>query len=253
MTPNQPTSALHTVYFFGSSTVFNREVPDWYTLPAQLQALLGNEYRVENRGAWGGTTSLDLQHLKQISLNPGDIVLFYGGQSEAAAVFNKAFEQAEAQRPFWCSSTFQRVALLRVSCRIDTIPPLILDKNWLSAQIQTAIKEYRRDLLAAKGYTEASHATFISILQPYLWSKPLSAYEQAMSSHHGLVEPGRDISYEAIFPALSPLVDVDLSYVLDIQRAHGQDFYLDFIHVNHIANGIIGRAIWRAIQVNLPF
>lgn len=91
---------------------------------------------------------------------------------------------------------------------------------------------------AAREHVTVRGARFVHVLEPYLFSKPLSAYEQA------IVE-ARNVSpaHYAIYPALRLCVDADLSHSLDKTRASGQEVFIDEWHISAAANGIVARAI----------
>ena len=80
-TYNQPTSAPHTLYVYGDSTVEGFALPDADTLPSKLQALT-RAYRVVNMGLSGTDTNVSLLKLKQTTPNPGDLIVFYSGISD---------------------------------------------------------------------------------------------------------------------------------------------------------------------------
>src|SRR4051812_37499472 len=133
VTPGQPSQALHTVYVFGNSTLLGREVPDSLTITALLQKLLPG-YRFENRGVYAGSTENNLHDLKRTNLNPGDVVIFYGGNAEGASASNQADRQQADAMPFWCKqSRLRQFATIRAVCdRSSGMPPLLQDTEWLA-------------------------------------------------------------------------------------------------------------------------
>lgn len=72
-----------TIYMFGNSTMWGTYVLDADTIPSQLQALIGDSFRVENRGQPGLNVAGALDELYSIHLKPQDVVVFYDGEADS--------------------------------------------------------------------------------------------------------------------------------------------------------------------------
>lgn len=68
-----------TIYMLGNSTMWGTYVLDEDTIPSQLQQLIGDTYRVVNRGQPGATVAYELDDVLSIRLHPQDIVVMYDG------------------------------------------------------------------------------------------------------------------------------------------------------------------------------
>src|SRR5262249_6049714 len=93
---------------------------------------------------------------------------------------------------------------------------------------------------------------FVHALQPELFATPLATdYRRMLAENYRLVPPGLEKAFSVGYPALRRTVagagvrSVDLSDLLAADRVPDEVF-LDFCHVNHVANAIVAAALFRA-------
>jgi hypothetical protein len=112
---------------------------------------------------------------------------------------------------------------------------------------------YAEALLRARRYVAGAGGRFVHFLQPQVFTlKQRSAYESWVVENELKMLHGLDRAYSAGYPRLRQALarvqaegveSFDLSDVLD-DRALGQEYYLDFCHVNHAANERLARRIY---------
>jgi hypothetical protein len=274
-TTDQPASWDHRVLLFGGSTVFNQEVPDDHTLASCLQRLLsrrlGPRYRVENLGTPAMLARQQTERLEQTPLEPGDVVVFYDGANDVFyPVYNGNPEgyrigdrsdggvrklsglQAWLYPLCFRLKGYSYAASLLFHGMDGPRPANLVEAATLTRHLDAAEKGYLDALTRARRLVEARGARFVHVLQPQLFSlrKP-SAYERAVMRNERAALPGLDEAFRLGYPRLRQalstaaaqgLVSHDLAGALNARR-DGEEFYLDFCHVNHAANERLARAI----------
>lgn len=75
------------LWMFGGSTMWGEGSPDWQTIPAYLQGILGEDYEVVNEGEIGYTSVQELNRLLKRLANGDvpDVVVFYDGVNDGFA------------------------------------------------------------------------------------------------------------------------------------------------------------------------
>jgi lysophospholipase L1-like esterase len=251
LTSGQPEAYDHTVYLFGGSTLFNVEVPDEQTVASKLQSLLseayGETYKVVNLGVIGASTSQQLAHLKTLSLEPGDVVVFFDGINDV--VKNLSYQGSQLAR------ILEKSHLIKYF-----IMPLF--RRWLPGyQLnQTDIETtYYENIKTACSMTQAAGADFLHFLQPniYMDESP-TIYEKTLIESLENDYPGWKNSilqgYKQLASAQEKLSDeglpsYDWRFILtDHEDFDPHEIYLDDVHVNQIGNQIIAEALFAAIQ-----
>jgi hypothetical protein len=239
-TTDQPAHAAHTIYLFGSSTTANIEAPDNLTIASHLQRLVGSEYRVINLGRGAQSTNRQLGVLQGTPLSAGDIVIWYDGYVDTVGIYNAARNRA-GMTP--CGYSAYQFALLTMAC----IQPMVIDN--LDSEVASMTKRFTENAQQAKVYTESAGATFYHFLEPYMYSRPLSAYEQTILANPNLVPPGFDAIAAAGWDALSKVDGIiNLTHAVDELRASGVEVYFDDHHANHLANEVVAQAIADALR-----
>lgn len=255
-TTGQPENAEHTVWLFGSSTVFDREVPDDLTVASQLQGLFnayGIKYRVINAGTPGSTASVEAARLRTMQFSHGDMMIFYDGVTDAEKPYLIAHEQDIAAperalnsigdhfgRPAWLLWIYQGVD--------DSVPLEMSDAAYLKKAVQDAAANYCQSIADARRIAASAGVTFYQVLQPHLFTRPLSSYEEVLTRNPLLVRPRLDISINAVYPELHcDSRVIDLSHALDRLRASGVEIYLDQDHMTERGNAVIAEALFTAL------
>lgn len=115
-------------------------------------------------------------------------------------------------------------------------------------------EHYLRHILRAHGVATASKAQFFHFVQPHLFTQnELSEYEKRLLNYPNIIPPGMSealkLSYAAVSHAskeagLHIVHSYDLSGVLD----ESDEVFLDFCHVNHVANNLLARAIYERLE-----
>lgn len=246
-TSNTPAQYDHTVYLFGDSVMFGFTVPDRYTIASQLQAMLPNT-RVVNLGVPDTTTNLAYNRLLTLPLRPGDTVIYYGGASETRGVFYAA--QREVQNwPLVQLCTSATLAIAQALCwnANDTVNlPLLTDTRRLSVVLDSLQADYIKYVRKMQTFAQTRGVTFVSVLEPYLWSMTLSEHEQGIWIDANLRYA--DIKARPYEQTANLTVGgLDFTHVLDNERQRGTELYTDLIHLNAAGNYSVARAIYAAI------
>jgi hypothetical protein len=283
-TTDQPSRSAGTVYLFGGSTVFNSEVPDRWTVASCLQRLLnertGSRWRVENLGVSSMSAAQQTRRLHRIDVRPGDVVLFYDGVNDVYySVYNgnphgwlpgQGHDGGErrlnaAQRLLYplCLKCKDHSSGARVLFGLmdNPMPRNVSRRRLLDRWLKTAEVCYRDALLDARTSARRRGAKFFHFLQPNLFTlgKP-TRYEAEVAANELKALPGLDRAYALGYPRLRQavasaaeqgLVSFDLSGILDGREA-GEEYYLDFCHVNHAANQRIAEAIFERVVASSP-
>jgi lysophospholipase L1-like esterase len=271
-TTDQPATFDQRVLIFGGSTMFSSEVPDRYTIASWLQRLVnqrpGPRWRVENLGTSSTIAAQHTERLTGFDLQTGDIVVFYAGVNDVYyPIYNgnpagwhpgDGHDGGVRRLGAWqrrlyplCLKFKDRSSTAELLFRLmdNPAPVNLTHRKSLDRHLQAASSGYRNSLTAAQHFAAQRGARFYHFLQPTIFSlaKP-SPYEQKVAQNELRALPGLDRAYEIGYPRLRDasldLADsYDLSGILDEGRT-GQEYYLDFCHVNHDANQRIAQAIY---------
>ena len=253
----------------------SREVPDDQTIPSHLQRLLRDHpdesYRVENLGVISVNSRQQLERLKTLELRRGDIVLFYDGVNEIyhSLYFNKPegwtvedHARDRAALPWqrrWILDLYD--GLYHKSSFVthfldpydsDTVPPHLRDRPTLDRLLVELEQSYVETITEANRFCAERGVEFHHFLQPNLFTvDDRSEYEESLLASSHFTASGVDIGFVEGYPVLryavgrlasSGISSTDLSAVLD-ERAEGEEYYLDFCHVNHRANHAVAESI----------
>jgi lysophospholipase L1-like esterase len=259
MTTDRPETADSRVLLFGGSTMVSGEVPDWETIPSHLQRLFndaGRRVQVINRGVLSMDTAGMTSRLLSTTVARGDVVIFYGGVND---VYNFVFHDRSARDPLLLGALmrFRSVsAFARLVAGIAwyAVPRTVTDSRRLARNTATVERQYSESLVQAATFVAAHGGRFYNVLQPHIYTlRSLSAYERRVV---GRENAGLAIAFQAAYPSLKQagidlahqgVVSFDISDALD-RRPNGEELYLDFCHVNHMANAVIADRIYDAIS-----
>ncbi len=207
LTPHQPSSAKHTLWLLGSSTLYDFEVPDDYTIAANLQRMLP-DYRVENLAEPGIDTERAIAILAKTDIRPGDIVVVYDGMNELAPVIKSADKLPTAKR------VYQRYRQAVIAGHAYALSHGAAWHHFMPPTIYSLHNDFERWLFADSRFPFPTANKDYAIFWPMLLATPFS---------------------------------VDLSHILDSERDAGAEFFFDGGHMNDQADTIIARAIVDAI------
>lgn len=247
VTTDQPANALHTMYLFGASTAVNLEVPDNMTLASYLQRLVGDKYKVVNISKIVQGSTQHLERLKTVSINVGDVVIWYVGFVDTLSVYFTGYNKAQAAyNTSPCGISYMVYTLVSFVCdqpRIDA------GSDEIEASLERMMQRYTRNAAEARIIIEAAGATFYQVLEPHIYSKTLSVYEQTIVDNPKLTLIGLE---PIILQAYTHLREVkgiiDLTHAVDALRASGVEIYLDDHHFTEKGLAIVARALANAIS-----
>ncbi len=280
-TPDTPAAAQHTVFVVGGSTVYGAEVPDAHTIPSYLQRMLNARqpgvWRVENRGTISVTTAQQLELLRTLPLRKGDVVVFYDGANDIVqGVYNGepwGWIVGENRKALGGAGPFKallaRLNLKYAASKAQSYSvflsavlgglvnsanlrskPHLLDEAKTHALARTTAELFKQNIEQAARVASAAGCRFVHFLQPQLFaSAHRTAYERSLLRNYYINPKGLETAFDAGWPLLEKaasqmngLRSYDLSHILDA-RGNGEEFYLDYCHVNHAANARISAAI----------
>jgi len=282
-TTDVPATALHTVFVVGGSTIYGAEVPDDYTIPSALQRLLNARqpglWRVENRGTISVGIAQQVELLRTLPVKPGDVVIFYDGVNDVVqGVFNgdpkgwvigenrKVLTGAGPLKDWLVKINLKYAANLaqNYSALLGTVvgeamnganlrsPPHLSDPARVESLAMETADLYRQNLEQAEQIATAHGASFLHFLQPQVFASfTRTAYEDQVVHNFYISPNGLETAFEATYPLLKKVPSVDLTHVLD-ERSGGEEFYLDFCHVNHVANARIAAALAERMLTDVP-
>ncbi|MEP7284156.1 MAG: hypothetical protein ABI947_00145 [Chloroflexota bacterium] len=119
----------------------------------------------------------------------------------------------------------------------------------LNSTVPTAVLENIRL------YAQDHDLRFAHVLLPHLWTKPLSAYEQAIADNDTITLPDVRDKLLSTWPdmermtaslAQEGVISLDLTHVYDAVR-ETQEIYLDYVHVNEVGNKLVAQRLFEAL------
>ncbi len=198
-------------------------------------------------GVYTVTTFQEAKRLETIALQPNDIVVFYGGITDAISIPQTAYNRRDLEMstsfPNWLRDHFHFFTVYLLTQPAYKIPEVLTNDKLLDQEVATATSQYQAALLEARHYTEAKGAHFVSALQPQLWSYPLSQEEQKAEAFPGNTTFGFRIAVVRSWPAFAKVTDCDLTHSLDWLRALHFPVYFDHAHTNEYGNNLVALSI----------
>lgn len=258
------------IHIYGGSTIFSAEVPDEYTIPSILQKLInkaGYNYSVVNHGVCSMNSYQQLQYLMETNLNKGDIVVFYDGVNDA--IYNVFYgyeygltKQADIFKDkldYFHRSILpglKKINLNNLSFALEIYSKKVvnLDGKLAKNRSISAGNSLYTNVKTANLFTSTHRANFYHFLQPNLFEMPRkSDYGKFLLENYKLTPPGLDSAFTYAYPHLKDAtirMSKDGIKSFDVSGAFnsiGDGVYLDFCHVNEIANDIMANVIFDAI------
>ncbi|CUT14560.1 hypothetical protein BF49_5640 [Bradyrhizobium sp.] len=272
-TVGSPETAERGILLIGSSTIYNAEVPDDFTIASRLQAILKDhgiaKIQVLNFGASGVNVAQQLERLKTLMIAPRDIVLFYDGTGDAMqGVFYANFDG-------WIVGENRKQLdnfIARNRPGIERLARYSRFFNWLYAKSTNYLPEHLKHpdqikslaaeskekllkgLLETNAYVHSKGASFIHILQPDLFTRPLRNVELPLVQNHFLTMEGTEPALRAAHDEFKSLtgsltsagvVAFDATNLLNDVT---EPIYLDFAHTNELANQRIAEFLFDALS-----
>ena len=226
---------------------------------------------MENLGAVAVNARQQLERLKTLDLRPGDAVIFYDGVNEIyQALYHhhpRGWTADDLEGPP-ASLPLHRRVVITVYNRLyhrsrfvtyfldpydtETVPVHLREPETRRRLVTELAKAYEATLLEAHRFSADRGAEFHHFLQPNLFTvDSRSAYEERLLASHHFTPNGLDVGFTFGYPELQAVVrrlaargvsSHDLTSLLN-ERTNGEEFFLDFCHVNHEANRRIAESI----------
>ncbi len=272
VTTDAPANSDRRVLLFGGSTLFGQEVPDRHTIASYLQRMLNDEgvrWQVLNFGLPGMNAAQQTLILKQVSLEPGDIVAYYHGVNDIYYLVFGGYRDGwvggvPALRPVQKLSAFHKwlhkwherlkghsyTAQIALDIYQRGQPNTVTDAAELERVLAHADARFRAAIVEGQKLSVAAGAAFVHFLQPTAYSSSaLSAYEQIILENPLQTAPGLELAFRSGYPRLdraaqeleeSGIAYIDISDAFD-DRPAGNEVLLDFCHVNHEGNRLVAK------------
>ncbi len=259
-------AARRSIYLFGGSTLYDSEVPDEFTVASQLQQLVnqrGLGANVINLGVTTIHAGQQLERLKTINVNSGDIVVFYDGVNDVTQRIYFGHTNG------WMTQEAQSApAMVKAIRKLSKHSYFFrwLDRNFTTKRtysfdatlVRNGIDAYYDAVDSANRYVTSRNAQFFHFLQPNLpTKKTMNPYEVTLTARQGdMTPPGIFEAFRLAYPKIVTKFS-GLPYNHDLSHAF-DDFqkspYLDFCHVNEKGNQVIAQRIFETIfpQVRSP-
>ncbi len=283
-TVGQPQNYDHTIYIFGGSTVFGFYVPDQYTIPSYLQAVMnetyGETYRVVNMGVVSMNIFQQFELLETINLQPDDIVVFYDGINDAYGIYdycskwqieNGICPDPPPQPPRLIQNliqTYHRViAALQTKSRFvyhvlapDNFPPHhYRDQDKMQELSDGIIWAWGEKILEINQYCSEQGVTFIHLLQPVLFKQnQFTDYEMQIIKSPSANPAGLAKGINLIFVGFeekTALLAQEGNHVYSLTEAlnpslrpQGEEYYMDWRNINPKGNEVIADHIFDVIS-----
>lgn len=247
-TSDQPTQWKNNLLFFGGSTTFGDiEVPDDLTFSSFMQRILNSNFhrtRVMNHGERGAAVVNRVKWLIEgAPTTSGDIIVFVFGSNDCGWLVNGKL-QSEFRSP-----------LLIITKRLLGLRSEIL--NWIHGELvhshnkwcaDHSFKKTVSELKRAKKWTENHDLRFLVVLQPNLFvSKVNSKYENHLKDKFSFFLRGQ---IEIAYPMYEEFVK-NCGYGLSLTKIFNNlehSVFLDWAHVNARGNEIISENFYREMK-----
>lgn len=263
-TTNQPAVPDRRILLFGGSTIQSDQVPDDETIPSHLQHLINEQCSASVAVFNYGVGSMDLRQLavrlRDTSIAPGDLVVFYSGVNTIYYPLYSGgwFSGPPASRPLLeavldRAAPFSAAAMVVADVRARAAPRTIADAGRLQRGLDRVERQYRTEVLTAHRFAADRGAGFVNFLQPQLFATPLSTDERHALARNYLSTPaGLDVAYREGYPRLRRALAAaahegveshDISTILASDEVPAEVF-LDFAHINHTGNALVANAMF---------
>ena len=254
-------------------------MPDAYTIPSYLQRQLNARqpgvWRVANCGSIAVTAAQEVELLRTEPLREGDWVIFYDGANDVVqGVYNgdprgwlvgenrKTLRRAGAFKAMLANLNLKYVAAKAESYsvflsavlggmvnRANLVPKAhLLDAGKTAALAQETAEVFREEIAEAARFTASRGCGFAHFPDPLVFAAGRrTPYEESLVHNYYISPNGLETAFQAAWPLLRKTPSYDLSHILD-QRTEGEEFYLDYCHVNHAANARIAGAMAEKVR-----
>lgn len=279
-TINNPSFAERRMWIFGGSTIICLEVPDAYTIPSQLSALVNaqseNQFEVINSGASTITSRHQLFKLKNsTTLKKNDIVVFMDGWNDIAQSLyynNPMGNMIEKNRQQIETASFSEKLILELYVKygessafirrfLNPFRPEEKEITITENNLQVFEKDYLETMIHTHEYVKSKGAKYFHFLQPSVSTlKQPTTYEKILidqlAQGYLIPKPLIKISHQA-YPRLQNAsqdarkMGINAFDITDAFDHKTTDVYLDSVHVNEVGNRILAEGIWARVEAEL--
>ena len=241
-------STRKTLFLFGASIVLCEEVPDRLTGASFLQRLINSisgSFQVANYGASGATTIDRTKLSRLISIEPGDIVIFYFGGADAGWIDRRSGK--ESRQLLWLPIRALR-ALSELGIETARLLSIELSPSGLRKYSRLSVSETVNALNSANEYCISHGAQMIAVLSPNLYTlRTKSQYERQLEKRFSI--DMRNLVLDAYrryeeWVKETPYA-VSATHIFNNAAA---PVFLDWAHVNARGNEIIAKFIFEELQ-----
>jgi lysophospholipase L1-like esterase len=243
-----PFSSGKTLFLLGASIILCEEVPDRLTGASFLQRLINpisGSFQVANYGASGATTIDRTKLSRLISIEPGDIVIFYFGGADAGWIDRRSGK--ESRQLVWLP-----IRALRALSELG-----IETARWLSIELlplslrkysRLAVSETLNAMNSANEYCVSRGVQMIAVLSPNLYTlRTKSQYERQLEKRFSI--DMRNLVLDAYrryeeWVNKTPYA-VSATHIFDNSPA---PVFLDWAHVNARGNELIAIFIFEELK-----
>jgi hypothetical protein len=271
------TSGKNKIYIFGGSTVFSGEVPDYYTIPSLLAALISEsgiyKYEVINKGVTSVNVKQQLDYLKTTKIKKGDIVVFYSGvndilqglyfgnpQGTIIGQQRTNFTVAQDNKLDKILQSSHIYKLLKDNLTENYLPSHLRDKLQIENLSKSVLDNYKSNIIMAYEFTNIHGGHFVNMLQPNLYSKSSkSNYEDWIDKNINFRGLGRAFEYgNAVLTRANldlkkmNINSIDAGMMFDTLE---EECYLDGYHTTEYCNFLAASGIYNILfqaQVKKP-
>ena len=254
------------VFMFGGSTMWGTGSPNQYTIPSQLQALLGPKFDVYNFGetAFVSTQQLNLL-LEQLSKGfIPDVVIFYDGVNDTyASMYSPGIVRHPQFKPEDYTSKEDLSYLLlklvektnyiaiteRIKMALKKDQSSLWEKNIepnLDAKSVEMAKQYAELIKQTKALGKEYGFAVYHFWQPMLVTenRKLTEYEQEIyNGMSAALVKSYKISYATIKKNLSS--NENFYNLVDIFKETNEPIYFDFCHMGPKGNKIVAENMYK--------
>jgi len=254
-------SGANKLFMFGGSTLWGTGSPDKYTIPSELQALLGSEYDVYNFGETGYVSTQELNYLLH-RLALGDIpdtVIFYDGVNDGyAGAYSPSIprdpQKLREERKIQNGTLADLFSIFMKSNYYKFFFMADSQRNWdlqvenkIELNSALVIEMYEAHIKQVKALSKEYGFQALFFWQPNLFSlnRNMNEFERAtIKNASPVLVKSQKAVYEVAKARLSGREEEKIYFLGDIFDAVAEPVYIDWIHIGPNGNAIVARRMF---------
>jgi len=254
-------SGANKLFMFGGSTLWGTGSPDRYTIPSELQALLGSEYDVYNFGETGYVSTQELNYLLH-RLALGDIpdtVIFYDGVNDGyAGAYSPSIprdpQKLREERKIQNGTLADLFSIFMKSNYYKFFFMADSQRNWdlqvenkIELNSALVIEMYEAHIKQVKALSKEYGFQALFFWQPNLFSlnRNMNEFERAtIKNASPVLVKSQKAVYEVAKARLSGREEEKIYFLGDIFDAVAEPVYIDWIHIGPNGNAIVARRMF---------